>query len=111
MINQQKQQMTYDTRNIVFFNNMSPSKAKGLPEALKRVVRVRNYLPLLSKVTTHTLAALKTRMSKLCHNFVFYSRLLFIVKTLQMPINWQFGTCPGKVPVLLMVSRQRKMKC
>ncbi|XP_015247122.1 PREDICTED: uncharacterized protein LOC107095506 [Cyprinodon variegatus] len=49
----QKQQMTYDTRNIVFFNNMSPSKAKGLPEALKRVVRVRNYLPLLSKAFVH----------------------------------------------------------
>lgn len=43
-----------DGERTIFIKNISPSEARDLREALKKISSVKNYLPLLNKVETHT---------------------------------------------------------
>lgn len=49
-----KQEMTDDGSAIIYIKNISQREAKDLRKALKKIDSVKNYLPLLNKVYTHT---------------------------------------------------------
>lgn len=72
-----KQQQINDGACTIYINNISPSEAKNLREALRKVDSVRNYLPLLNKVQTYKdISLIKNNKFATCPVCVCFSCLL-----------------------------------